>query len=300
MKAFYSDQFVLPLPAGHRFPMEKYRLLRERVRAELTGVELIEPDAASDGVLALAHHPHYIERLTQGQLSPQEQRQLGFPWSPQMVERSRRSTGATIGACRAALTEGVAVNLAGGTHHAHADRAEGFCCFNDAAVAVRLMQAERRIERAAIIDLDVHQGDGTASILRADASVFTLSMHAASNYPFEKAVSDLDIALPDGAGDPIFLEALSGALVELERRCSPDLLVYLAGADPFGDDRLGRLGLSKSGLQARDQMVFDFAKRKGLPVAVAMAGGYARQIQDTVDIHFQTVSCALQNAGREI
>lgn len=294
MQVFYSDRFVLPLPSAHRFPMEKYRLLRERVSQELRGVDLHEPEAASDSVLALAHTPDYIRRLSQGDLSHKEMQKIGFPWSPEMVERSRRSTGATIMACRAALKDGASVNLAGGTHHAYADRGEGFCCFNDAVVAARLMQSEGRAKRVAIVDLDVHQGNGSAAIARHDDSIFTLSIHGAENYPFIKEQSDLDIELPDRTGDEDYLRVLDAALADLRSRFTADLLIYLAGADPYFDDRLGRLGLSKAGLLARDERVFSFARRAGLPVAVAMAGGYARNIADTVDIHFGTINCALQ------
>lgn len=295
MQVFYSDRFVLPLPPAHRFPMEKYRLLRERVSQALGGVDLREPDPATDAVLALAHTPDYIRRLSQGDLSHKEMQKIGFPWSPEMVERSRRSTGATIMACRAAIADGASVNLAGGTHHAYADRGEGFCCFNDAMVAARLMQSEGRAQRIAIIDLDVHQGNGSAAIARGDESIFTLSIHGAENYPFVKERSDLDIELPNGTGDLTYLHALDEALAELQSRFSADLIIYLAGADPYEDDRLGRLGLTKAGLLARDERVFGFARSLGLPVAVAMAGGYARNILDTVKIHFQTVNCALRH-----
>jgi len=295
MQVFYSDRFVLPLPPAHRFPMEKYRLLRERVSQALGGVDLREPDPATDAVLALAHTPDYIRRLSQGDLSHKEMQKIGFPWSPEMVERSRRSTGATIMACRAAIADGASVNLAGGTHHAYADRGEGFCCFNDAMVAARLMQSEGRAQRIAIIDLDVHQGNGSAAIARGDESIFTLSIHGAENYPFVKERSDLDIELPNGTGDLTYLHALDEALAELQSRFSADLIIYLAGADPYEDDRLGRLGLTKAGLLARDERVFGFARSLGLPVAVAMAGGYARNILDTVEIHFQTVNCALRH-----
>ena len=296
MHAYYSDHFVLPLPQGHRFPMRKYARLRERVDAELAGVRLVEPEAATDGVLALAHHPGYIRRLTDGDLSAAEQRAIGFPWSPAMVERSRRSTGATIAACRAALRDGASVNLAGGTHHAFADRGEGFCCFNDAAVAARLMQAERRVRRVAIIDLDVHQGNGTAAILSGDDSVFTLSIHGARNYPFTKTCSDLDVGLADGAGDDDYLAALAGALDTLSAVFQADLLLYLAGADVFEGDRLGRLALTQAGIARRDAMVFDHARRHRLPVAVAMAGGYCTDIEPIVAIHLETVRQAAQHA----
>ncbi len=283
---------MLPLPPGHRFPMRKYSLLRESVAAELPRVNFQEAPHTSDGVLALAHHPNYIHRVTSGALTETEQKQIGFPWSHEMVERSRRSTGATIAACRAAIEEGVAVNLAGGTHHAHADFGQGFCVFNDAAVAARLMQAERRVSRVAIIDLDVHQGDGTASILAHDESVFTLSMHGERNYPFTKAMSDLDVALPDETGDHDYLARLDGALSAMFERFSPQLLIFLAGADPYEGDRLGRLSLSMEGMAARDAAVMKVAKAHSLPVAIAMAGGYGRTIEDTVAVHTQTIRIA--------
>lgn len=286
---------MLPLPPGHRFPMDKYRLLRERL-AGRPDIEPVEPAPASDGVLALAHTPDWIARLTQGRLAPDEARAIGFPWSVQMVERSRRSVGATIEACRAALRDGAAANLAGGTHHAHADHGAGFCCFNDIAVAARLMQAERRARRIAVIDLDVHQGDGTASILARDESVFTLSLHGERNYPFRKAGGDLDVALPDGTGDAGYLEALDTALDRLGRRFDADLLVFLAGADVYEGDRLGRLALTRAGIAARDARVFAFARARGLPVAVAMGGGYCSRIDEIVDIHCATVLQAADHA----
>ena len=272
--------------------MKKYRMLREAVARCLPTVEFAEAPHTTDGVLALAHHPHYIRDVVTGTLTPQAQKSIGFPWSPEMVERSRRSTGATIAACRAALLDGVAVNLAGGTHHAQSDRGEGFCVFNDAAIAARLMQAERHVARVAIIDLDVHQGNGTAAILARDESVFTLSLHGEHNYPFIKAVSDLDVALPDGTQDDAYLAALKTALATMFDRFSPQLIIYLAGADPHEGDRLGRLKLSLQGLAARDHQVMQAARAHGLPVAIAMAGGYGKNIDDTVAAHLQTVRIA--------
>jgi len=286
---------VLPLPPGHRFPMRKYSLLRESVAAKLPHVSFEEAPHTTDGVLALAHHPHYIHRVTSGALTELEQKQIGFPWSPEMVERSRRATGATIAACRAAIEDGVAVNLAGGTHHAHSDYGQGFCVFNDSAVAARLMQAERHVSRVAIIDLDVHQGDGTAAILARDDSVFTLSMHGERNYPFTKAMSDLDIALPDETGDQDYLDKLDEALNTMFERFSPQLLIFLAGADPYEGDRLGRLSLSMEGMAARDAAVMQAAREHDLPVAIAMAGGYGRTIEDTVAVHTQTISIAFDH-----
>lgn len=294
LKAFYSDRFVLPLPHGHRFPMQKYRMLREAVAAALPQVVFEEAPFTSDGVLALAHHPDYLQRVRGGMLSESEQKAIGFPWSEEMVERSRRSAGATIAACRAAIAEGVGINLAGGTHHAHADRGQGFCVFNDAAIAARLMQAERRVRRVAIVDLDVHQGDGTAAILEKDDSVFTLSIHGERNYPFDKARSDLDVALPDGAGDADYLAQLESALAQMFARFDPQLLIFLAGADPFEGDRLGRLRLTMAGMAARDTMVMEAARIRDLPVAIAMAGGYGRVIEETVAVHLQTIRIASQ------
>ena len=299
MDAFYSDRFVLPLPAGHRFPMEKYRLLRERIGQTLPEIRLLEPEPLTDEALAVAHSPDYIRRLVGGDLSRKEMMAIGFPWSPEMVERSRRSAGATVMACRAAFRDGVGINLAGGTHHAYRDRGEGFCCFNDAVVAARLMQREGLATKCLVIDLDVHQGNGTAAMTRDDSNIFAFSMHAAENYPFVKERSDLDIELPDRTGDAMYLETLRAALLQIRQQFSPELVIYLAGADPFCDDRLGRLALTKAGLLARDRQVMEFCRGLGVPMAIAMAGGYGRTIQDTVDIHFQTVNCALQYANNK-
>lgn len=296
MNAFYCDRFVLPLPAGHRFPIAKYSRLRTRVTEELSDVALVEPDAATEGQLALAHAPDYIERVLTGALDAAEVRAIGFPWSQEMVERSLRSAGATIGACRAAAVEGVAVNLAGGTHHAQRNRGAGYCVFNDAAIAARVVQSDsarlRRHLRLAIIDLDVHQGDGTAQILAHDDSVFTLSLHGERNFPFRKQASDLDIPLPDGTTDDVYLSALDTALEELRRRFTPQFVIYLAGADAHADDRLGKLALTMDGMARRDRRVLDFADALDVPIAITMAGGYGRQIETTVALHLQTVRAA--------
>lgn len=294
MKLFYTDVFVLPLPAGHRFPMEKYSRLRATLldSGEFGESDFHLPHAATDQELGRAHDLAYIEAVSTGTLSPTAQKAIGFPWSPGMVERSRRSAGATIGACRAALSDGVAANLAGGTHHAFRDRGEGFCVFNDAAVAARAMQAEGRAKRVLIVDCDVHQGNGTASILHGDDSVFTFSMHGARNFPFDKEESDLDIELPDGCGDAAYLLRLDEGLGTAFDLSRPDLVIYLAGADPYHDDRLGRLGLSFAGLAERDSRVFAYCKSRNVPIAIAMAGGYARQIDDTVRIHNMTIRLA--------
>lgn len=297
MQVFYATQFVLPLPPGHRFPMGKYQLLRDRLADELPEIQLMQALPATDGELALAHTPAYIHGISEGTVEPAILREIGFPWSPAMAERARRSVGATISACRTAFDEGLAANIAGGTHHACADRGGGFCVFNDAAVAARLMQAEQarrgRRLRVAIVDLDVHQGNGTARIFRADDSVFTLSLHGQKNFPFRKEASDLDVDLPDGCGDDEYLQALEGALAELERRFDPGLVIYLAGADPHEGDRLGRLKLTWDGLEARDRRVFDWAWERGLPLAFAMAGGYGRRMEDTVQAQMNTFAAGL-------
>ena len=302
MQAFYADHFVLPLPDGHRFPMAKYEMLRDQITAHLPSVRLQQAEPADDAALALVHDPAYIDAVRHGTLSAAQQREIGFPWSPGMNERARRSVGATVQACRVALSgEGVAANLAGGTHHAYADKGSGFCVFNDAAVAARLMQIERlragidppsRPSQVAIIDLDVHQGNGSARIFQNDPSVFTLSLHGARNFPFRKEPSDCDIDLPDGCTEAPYLAALEQGLAEVERRCEPALVIYLAGADPHEGDRLGRLRLSDAGMAARDQRVFDWAWQRQLPVAMAMAGGYGHDIQTTVRVQLNTYRIA--------
>ena len=305
MQAFYADPFVLPLPPGHRFPMSKYRLLRDRLRT-MSGLSLCQAEPATDGELALAHSPSYLSAVIDGTLSAGQQREIGFPWSPAMVERARRSVGATIGAARAALVTGVAANVAGGTHHATSDKGGGYCVFNDAAVAARLMQAERhrthrQLLRVAIVDLDVHQGNGSAAIFRDDPTVFTLSLHGAKNFPFRKETSDLDIDLPDGCGDETYLLALDDALKVLWHRHAetpPGLVFYLAGADPHEGDRLGRLKLTTEGLAERDRRVFDVMRARRIPVALSMAGGYGRTIETTVEVHASTMRLALDSWQR--
>ncbi|OYV02219.1 MAG: histone deacetylase [Burkholderiales bacterium PBB5] len=313
MQVFSNQHFTVDLPPGHSFPMPKYQLLRDRVEAECTGLRLAEAQPASEGELALVHTPGYIGAVLGGTLSAAAQREIGFPWSERMVARSLRSVGATVQAARAALAEGVAVHLAGGTHHAYADKGSGFCVFNDVAVAARLMQAEvfrqqRRALRVWVIDLDVHQGNGTAAIFQGDTSVFTLSLHGAKNFPFRKEASDLDVDLPDGCTDAPYLAALDQALDEAWARQLPDgapgLAFYLAGADPHEGDRLGRLKLTDAGMAARDQRVLDFLRAHRVPVALSMAGGYGRDIATTVAVQLSTVRLAWQawrdwQAGRD-
>jgi acetoin utilization deacetylase AcuC-like enzyme len=298
---YSSDHFVLPLPDWHRFPMAKYSRLRNRV--ERSGIvppgSVIEPPAATDDQILLAHDPDYLDRVVTGRLGVEEARALGFPWSPQLVERSRRSAGATIAAARDVLDgQPFGINLAGGTHHAAPDRCAGYCVFNDAAIAARVMQSEGRAIRVLIVDCDVHQGDGTALIFDGDPTVFTFSIHGERNYPLRKPPSDLDVPLPDGTGDDDYLDALARGLTEAVERSRPDLAFYLAGADPYQADRLGRMSLTKPGLEARDRLVLDTLDRAGVPVAVSMAGGYSTEIEDIVDIHFNTVCLAVDRASR--
>ncbi len=304
MRAFHSDTFVLPLPPGHSFPMGKYQMLREAAAAGIPGLRVCEATPASDGELALAHEPAWIDAVAQGTTSAAQQREIGFPWSERMVQRARRSVGATIAAARVALFdgEGVAANLAGGTHHAFAHKGSGYCVFNDVAVAARLMQAEwhrhrRRILRVLVIDLDVHQGNGTAAIFRDDSTVFTLSLHGGRNFPFRKEAGDLDVDLPDGCTDEPYLHALDQALQQVWSRHAgspPGLAFYLAGADPHEGDRLGRLKLSFAGLAERDRRVLDALRERGIPVAVSMAGGYGRDLANTVAVHLNTLQEGLR------
>ncbi len=298
MKAFYSDHFVLPLPDGHRFPMAKYARLRARVLAEglVDPRDVVEAPAASWDELRLAHAAAYVQAVATGTLAADVQRRIGFPWSLQMVERSRRSAGATIAAARAALTDGTAANLAGGTHHAFVDRGEGYCVFNDVAVAARVLQRDRACARLAVVDCDVHQGNGTAAIFRDDPSVFTFSMHGAKNYPFRKERSDLDVELADGVEDDEYLALLARHLPGVLAGHRPELVFYLAGADPYVGDRLGRLGLTVEGLRARDEFVFAQCLAAGIPVAVVMSGGYAPDVDDIVRIHLNTVRTAAAHA----
>lgn len=302
MKVFASDRFVLPLPEGHRFPMQKYALLRQLIERESPQVQVDIAPAATPGELALAHDPSYIAAVLEGSLSVASQREIGFPWSPAMAERSVRSVGATIAAARTALQEGVSMNLAGGTHHAYRDKGSGYCVFNDVAVAARLMQAERaRISRhplkIIVIDLDVHQGNGTAAIFQGDASVFTLSLHGQNNFPFRKEKSDWDVELPDGCDDSMYLSALDVALEQVQNCLSIDhsgtdayMAFYLAGADPHENDRLGKLGITDEGLRLRDERVLSWLHQRRIPVAISMAGGYGRDIEHMVQLQHNTVT----------
>ena len=317
VRAFSSHRFVLPLPEGHRFPMQKYRLVREGVVALglLPQSAIVEPDAVGEVDILRVHTTEYWRAVTNGTLDRRQQRAMGFPWSTEMVERSRRSVGATLAAARWALDRraeaaangllSVGVNLAGGTHHAFADRGEGFCVLNDVAIAFRALQSEGGIRRALVIDCDVHQGNGTAVIFAGDDSCFTLSLHGQKNYPFHKERSDLDVGLPDGCSDDDYLLALEAALVEVDRRLGGGVRGFgdgwmafvLAGADPYEHDRLGRLGLTMDGLRRRDELVFEWCRGRDLPVALTMSGGYAESVQDVANIHLKTIESALALAS---
>ena len=298
MKAFYSDTFVLPLPEGHRFPMRKYSRLRELLLDEgvLAADDLAVAPPASLDDLRLAHTPGYVDAVVNGTVPADMQRRIGFPWSPGMVERSRRSVGATIAASRLAVVDGVAANLAGGTHHAFADRGEGYCVFNDVAVAARVLQRDGLVGKAVVVDCDVHQGNGTAAIFHDDSAVFTLSLHGAKNFPFRKEVSDLDVTFEDGAGDDEYLAALCAHLPAVLDREEPDVVFYLAGADPYEGDRLGRLKMTIEGLRARDRFVFACCRERRLPLVITMAGGYATDVEAIARIHANTIAEAVAHA----
>ena len=296
MKIFYTDTFKIPLPENHSFPKDKNYLLRKRITEQLASkaVELSIPDPASDNDLLRAHDPAYLKRFLNGELTDKEIRRVGLPWSQQIVQRARYSVGATIAACRTAIKEGIAVNLGGGTHHAYSDHGQGYCYLNDCVIAARSMQAEGLVENVLILDCDVHQGNGTAAILKNDPTIFTFSIHGKNNFPYHKEISDLDIELKDGTDDAAYLAALEKGMTESLDACDANLVIYLAGADPYRNDRFGRLALTKGGLAGRDQMVLQRLHQAGLPVAVTLAGGYAKQVADAVDIHFETVRSAVE------
>ncbi len=294
MRLFPCDRFPLPLPDGHRFPLEKYRLLRERLEAEAekVGFEFVAPHAATDDELLRVHDRAYVGRVLSGTLTAGEVRRIGFPWSPELVERSLRSTGAAVDAAAAAIADGVAASLAGGTHHAGTDWGEGFCVFNDTAVAAREMQARGLVRRVLVLDCDVHQGNGTAEIFGGDESVFTMSIHGARNFPLRKFPGSLDVPLADGTDDEAYLAALESAVRESFRRAGPDLVLYIAGADPYEGDRLGRLRLTKVGLAERDSIVFQAVEQAGVPLAIVCGGGYCPELEHVVDIHAATMLAA--------
>jgi acetoin utilization deacetylase AcuC-like enzyme len=294
LHAWSSAGYTFPLPAGHRFPIAKYARLRDRVLDE--GIVptdcLHDPARVSREDLLLVHTVDYVDRFTNGALTGDEERRLGFPWSDALVERSYRAAGGTREATRAALDHGIAMNLAGGTHHAFPSHGEGFCVFNDVAIAIRRLQRDHLIDRAAVIDLDVHQGNGTHAVFADDDHVYTFSMHGGRNYPFRKVAGDLDIELDDRTGDDAYLALLADALPRVIDAARPDLVVYLAGADPHEHDRLGRLALTFDGLARRDSMVIEQCREVGIPVAVTIAGGYGDPIDDTVQVHVTTTAIA--------
>ncbi|MBX3463935.1 MAG: histone deacetylase [Planctomycetes bacterium] len=291
MQAFHADAFAFPLPPRHVFPLAKYRLLRERIAAwpAATGIELSPAPRARRDELLLVHDAGYVDDFLAGRLPAEHMARIGFPWSPEFVERTLRSCGATLAATRAALRHGAAVHLAGGTHHARVDRGAGYCVFHDCAIGTRIVQREAGIDRVLVVDTDVHQGDGTAAIFADDERVYTFSIHGAQNFPAAKVQSDLDVALPDRTGDVDYLEALAPALATAFAASRPGFVFWISGADPFAGDRFGRLGLSKAGLLARDRMVVAAMRSRGVPFVTVMGGGYAREVGDTVDIHEATV-----------
>lgn len=300
MNLFYCDDFVLPLPPGHRFPMTKYARLRQRILAEgvATEADMFVPTGVTDAQILRCHDADYLHKVKHGLLTEREVRRIGFPWSPELLQRSRHSAGGTVGACLSALTHGTGVNLAGGTHHACPDHGEGFCVFNDVAIAARALQDAGYVQRVLVVDLDVHQGNGTAAITAADPTIFTLSVHGEKNYPFRKIMGDMDVGLPDNTDDDAYMAVVRQVLPDAIRRAAADLVIYVAGADPFVGDRLGKLALTKAGLAARDRYVFETCHAAGLPVGVAMGGGYAPNVEDIVDVHLGTVREAAAAAAR--
>jgi len=297
MRVYYSDPFEFPLPAGHRFPLAKYRMLRERIErwSASSGVELMLAPRALRDELLLVHTADYVDDFVAGRLSLDHQRRIGLPWSPELVERSLRSCGGTLAATRQALVDGATAYLAGGTHHARADRGAGYCVFNDVAVGARIVQRESTHQRVLIVDTDVHQGDGTAAIFAGDRSVFTFSIHGAQNFPAAKASSDLDLELPPDCGDEAYLQALAGGLQRAFASSEPQFVYYLSGADACVGDRLGTLRISKQALAVRDTMVFAICRERQLPVVTVMGGGYGKNLDDTVDVYEATVRAALRH-----
>lgn len=290
MRVFYTPRYYADIGEGHVFPIRKFELVRDRLLAEgtLSPSEIVEPREAAVEDVLLVHTEDYVTRLRAGALDARELRRLGLPWSKALVRRSFLATAGTLGAARAALLEGAASNLAGGTHHAFPDRGEGFCVLNDVAVAIRALRRDRKLRRASVVDLDVHQGNGTAAIFEGDGEVFTFSMHGAKNYPLFKQRSSLDVELQDGTSDEEYLETLARHLPRAFEH-APDLVFYLGGADPYDGDKLGRLSLSIAGLRERDETVLRACRARGIPVATVMSGGYAADINDTVEIHCNTI-----------
>jgi acetoin utilization deacetylase AcuC-like enzyme len=302
MFVLYHPGYVVDIGAAHRFPIQKYSLVYQTLLAEgsLQPGQVLQPALATVADLLLVHTQDYVERFLVGDMSPQEMRLLGFPWSPALAQRALLAVQGTITASVMAWRQGLAANLAGGSHHAFADHGEGFSVFNDMAVAIRVLQRDQGVRQVAVIDCDVHQGNGTAAIFAHDARVFTCSIHGENNYPFRKIPSCLDIALPDDTGDGAYLEALRTHIPALLQQVQPEMVWYLAGVDPYVGDRLGRLSLSLQGLRQRDVYVLDICRRAGVPVVITLGGGYAPQIQDIVQAHCNTIRTALQIAAAEV
>lgn len=294
MKIFYFDQHTFFLPEKHRFPAAKYGMLRQRVLAEnvVLPENIQSPEPVSDTDLQRAHTEDYLHRFNNGLLTKAEIRLIGLPWSPELVQRVKYTAGATLAVCRHALDDGVGLSLGGGTHHACSDHGQGYCLYNDIVVAARALQAEGSVSRVLIIDCDVHQGNGTAEITAGDSSIFTFSIHGEKNFPYNKIPGDLDVGLPDGTGDDVYLDALSEALDTALSKSRPDLAIFLAGVDVHENDRLGRLALTKSGIGRRDEAVLSKCRALNIPVGVVMAGGYSCDLSGMVDIQVQTVRIA--------
>lgn len=301
MRVFYTPRYYADIGAGHVFPIRKFELVRDRLLREgtLSPVEIVEPQPAPVADVLLVHTEDYVTRLRAGALVPRELRRLGLPWSKALVRRSFLAAGGTISAARSALEDGISSNLAGGTHHAFPDRGEGFCVLNDVAIAIRVLQRDCFIKRAGIVDCDVHQGNGTATIFAEDESVFTFSMHGAKNYPLFKARSSLDVELPDGTTDDAYLATLAEYLPRVFAH-APDIIFYLGGADPFARDKLGRLALSMAGLRERDEFVLTECRARRIPVVTVMSGGYAEDISDTVEIHCNTIRAVKKVCAEEM
>lgn len=293
MRVFYTPRYYADIGEGHVFPIRKFELVRDLLLAEgtLQPAEVVEPEPAALEDVLLVHTEDYVMRLRTGSLTARELRRLGLPWSKALVRRSFLAAGGTLSAARHALEEGLAANLAGGTHHAFPERGEGFCVLNDVAIAIRVLQRDRKIARACVVDCDVHQGNGTAAIFRDEPGVFTFSMHGAKNYPLFKERSTLDVELPDGTDDEAYMQKLEENLPRVLAH-EPDIVFYLGGADPFAGDRLGRLSLSMQGLRARDELVLTECRNRSLAIVTVMSGGYAANINDTVEIHANTIRAA--------
>jgi len=299
MRIVYSDKYDLNL-GDHVFPSVKYKLTKQRLLADAVArsEDFVQPEPATDEDVALVHHREYIRKLKEGKLSHVEILRLEIPYSPELVRAVWLAAGGSILAGRVALEDGVAVNLGGGFHHAFPDHGEGFCVLHDVAIAIRRLQKDGLVRRAMTVDTDVHDGNGTAAIFAGDDSVFTLSIHQENNYPYPKPPSSLDINMADGAEDEEYLAALDEGLDAALERFTPDVLFYLAGADPYREDQLGGLKISLDGLERRDRMVYEKARAKKIPVAVTLAGGYARHVNDTVRIHTSTVRLAKELAAQ--